>query len=167
MQERAEARERGVTRGGRGGGGEGRGEKEAARETRETKKPGDSRMAWKQRAGLLRRLRAAGAHARTCVHRHGCAPLVNARVRRAARARARAFLRAESLRGHAADRRLNHASYFTSGRGPSRAIRTYAYIHVYTRTYFSISIYHPRVFSRRSRSSAAHAVLRSARAFVH
>lgn len=58
-------------------------------------------------------------------------PLVNARVRAA-----RVFYAQESLRGHAADRRLNHASYFTSGRGLAHA-------------YFSISIYHPRVFHRR------------------
>lgn len=56
--------------------------------------------------------------------------LVNTRV-----PAARVFYAQESLRGHAADRRLNHASYFTSGRGLAHA-------------YFSISIYHSRVFHR-------------------
>lgn len=124
----ARRRERGVTRG-QGEGGRGRGEKEAARDRERQRNPGIV-------GGMKTARRTSSAIVCACT-------VVNARVR-PTRARARArFYAQESLRGHAADRRLNHASYFTSG----RSLRAHTRVYAYTRAYFSTSIYHPRVFS--------------------
>lgn len=117
--------------------------KGAEREKRETKEPRESQRHENRRSPLRKRKRAR-TYTRTyntVTHRRiadgACTRalcmqrlLVNTRV-----PAARVFYTQESPRGHAADRRLNHASYFTSGRGLAHA-------------YFSISIYHSRVFHR-------------------